>query len=46
MDDQTFLSDPIDVEVARRLAAYAEARLTPSLQATTRREKVRSKRFT
>jgi hypothetical protein len=36
MDDQTFLSDPIDVEVARRLAAFAEARLTPSLEATAR----------
>jgi hypothetical protein len=36
MDDLTFLSDPIDVEVASRLAAFAEARLTPSLEATAR----------
>jgi hypothetical protein len=36
MDDQAFLSDPVDVEVARRLAAFADARLTPSLAASAR----------
>ena len=36
MDDDQMQRDPVDDELARRLEAYAEARLSPELSATTR----------